>query len=47
MRSWPNKPDALNPALRELFRATRGTHIFRAADGVYLYHIHSHYDDAS
>jgi hypothetical protein len=32
--------------LRELFRAKRGTHIFRAADGVYLYYIQSHYDDA-
>ncbi len=31
--------------LRELFRAKRGTHIFRAADGVYLYHIRSHYED--
>jgi len=30
--------------LRELFRAKRGTHIFRAADGVYLYHIKSFYD---
>ncbi|MBX7246456.1 MAG: hypothetical protein K1X53_13245 [Candidatus Sumerlaeaceae bacterium] len=33
--------------LRELFRAKRGTHIFRAADGVYLYHVRSYYDDAS
>jgi hypothetical protein len=32
--------------LRELFRAKRGTHIFRAADGVYLYHVRSYYDDA-
>ena len=32
--------------LRELFRAKRGTHIFRATDGVYLYHIQSYYDDA-
>jgi len=32
--------------LRELFRAKRGTHIFRAADGVYLYHVQSRYDDA-
>jgi len=32
--------------LRELFRAKRGTHIFRATDGVYLYHIRSHYEDA-
>jgi hypothetical protein len=32
--------------LRVLFRAKRGTHIFRATDGVYLYHIQSHYDDA-
>ena len=31
--------------LRELFRAKRGTHVFRAADGVYLYHIRSYYDD--
>jgi hypothetical protein len=32
--------------LRELFRARRGTHILRAADGVYLYHIQSYSDDA-
>ena len=32
--------------LRELFRAKQGTHIFRAADGVYLYHIRSFYDGA-
>ena len=32
--------------LRELFRAKRGTYIFRATDGVYLYHIQSYYDDA-
>jgi hypothetical protein len=32
--------------LRKLFRAKRGTHIFRAADGVYLYHIRSFYDGA-
>jgi hypothetical protein len=32
--------------LRELFRAMRGSHIFRAADGVYLYHVGSYYDDA-
>jgi hypothetical protein len=35
--------------LRELVRAKGGTHIFRAADGVYLYHIKSYYgyyDDA-
>ena len=32
--------------LHELFRAKRGTHIFRAVDGVYLYHIRSHYEDA-
>jgi hypothetical protein len=32
--------------LKELFRAKRGTHILRAPDGVYLYHIQSHYDDA-
>ena len=32
--------------LRELFRAKRGTHIFRAADGVYLYHIRSLSEDA-
>lgn len=31
--------------LRELFRAKRGTHIFRAADGVYLYHVRSYYND--
>jgi len=32
--------------LRELFRLKRGTHIMRASDGVYLYHIKSYYDDA-
>jgi len=32
--------------LRELFRAKRGTHIFKTADGVYLYHIQSYYNDA-
>lgn len=32
--------------LRELFRAKSGTHIFKAANGVYLYHIKSYYDDA-
>ena len=32
--------------LRELFRLKRGTHILRASDGVYLYHIQSYYDDA-
>ena len=32
--------------LRELFRAKRGTHIFRAAHGVYLYHVRSYHDDA-
>jgi hypothetical protein len=32
--------------LRELFRVKRGTHIFKAADGVYLYHIQRYYDDA-
>jgi hypothetical protein len=31
--------------LGKLFRAKRGTHILRAADGVYLYHIQSYYDD--
>lgn len=33
--------------LREVFLAKRGTHIFRAAGGVYLYHIQSYYDDAA
>jgi hypothetical protein len=32
--------------LRDLFRFKRGTHILRAQDGVYLYHIRSYYDDA-
>jgi hypothetical protein len=32
--------------LGELFRAKRGTHVFKAADGVYLYHIESHYAGA-
>ncbi len=32
--------------LRELFRLKRGTHILRAPDGVYLYHIQSYYDGA-
>lgn len=32
--------------LRELFRLKRGTHILRASDGVYLYHIRSFYEDA-
>lgn len=32
--------------LGELFRAKRGTHVLRAADGVYLYHIRSYYGDA-
>jgi hypothetical protein len=32
--------------LRELFRAKQGTHIFRATDGVYLYHIQSYYNHA-
>jgi hypothetical protein len=31
--------------LREVFRLKRGTHIFKAADGVYLYHIRSYYAD--
>lgn len=31
--------------LRELFHAKRGTHILRASDGVYLYHIHSYHND--
>jgi len=33
--------------LRELFRVKSGTHIFRAADGVYLYHIRDFYDNES
>ena len=32
--------------LRELFRVKRGTHIFKGAGGVYLYHIQRHYDAA-
>jgi hypothetical protein len=32
--------------LRELFRTQRGTYVFSAAGGVYLYHIRSYYDDA-
>jgi len=32
--------------IRELFQAKRGTHILKAADGVYLYHIQSYHDDA-
>jgi hypothetical protein len=32
--------------LRELFRAKHGTHILRAAGGVYLYHIGNYYDGA-
>jgi hypothetical protein len=32
--------------LRELFRAKGGTHVLRAAGGVYLYHIRSYYDGA-
>jgi hypothetical protein len=30
--------------LRELFRAKGGTHIFKGAGGVYLYHIENYYD---
>jgi hypothetical protein len=30
--------------LRQLFRAKRGTRIFKGAGGVYLYHIESYYD---
>ena len=30
--------------LRELFQAKRGSHILKAADGVYLYHIQSYYN---
>jgi len=33
--------------LHELFRAKQGTHILKAADGVYLYHIQSYYNDAN
>ncbi len=33
--------------LRELFRVKRGAHIFKADDGVYLYHIERHFDDAA
>ncbi len=32
--------------LSDLFRAKRGTHVLRAAGGVYLYHITSYYDNA-
>jgi len=32
--------------LRELFRVKRGTHILKAGDGVYLYHIQSYYGGA-
>jgi hypothetical protein len=30
--------------LRELFRAKGGTHIFKGAGGVYLYHVENYYD---
>jgi len=33
--------------LQELFRIKRGTHILKAAGGVYLYHITSYYDGGS
>jgi len=33
--------------LSELFRAKKGTHILKGADGVYLYHIQSYHNDAA